>query len=100
MKSLEDQIVGKKQAKHTFSINAEDAFGKKDAKMIQLIPMSKFRQQKIQPIPGLQLNIDGSFGVVTVSGGRCLVDFNHPLAGKDLVYDVKINKIVEDDKEN
>ncbi|MEK6943446.1 MAG: peptidylprolyl isomerase [Nanoarchaeota archaeon] len=101
MKSLEDQIVGKETGKkHTFSINAEDAFGKKDAKMIQLIPMSKFRQQKIQPIPGLQLNIDGSFGVVrTVSGGRCLVDFNHPLAGKDLVYDVKINKIVEDDKE-
>ncbi|HLC49925.1 MAG TPA: peptidylprolyl isomerase [Candidatus Nanoarchaeia archaeon] len=101
MKSLEDQIVGKETGKnYTFSINAEDAFGKKDAKMIQLIPMSKFRQQKIQPIPGLQLNIDGSFGVVrTVSGGRCLVDFNHPLAGKDLVYEVKINKIVEDDKE-
>ena len=30
-----------------------------------------------------------------MSGGRCLVDFNHPLSGKDLVYDVRINKIVE-----
>ena len=40
------------------------------------------------------------FGVVkTVSGGRVLVDFNHPLAGKDLVYNVKINKIVDDIKE-
>ena len=55
---------------------------------------------KIQPIPGLQLNIDGSFGVVKPSAAdACLVDFNHPLAGKDLVYDVKINKIGRDDKE-
>ncbi|MEM4246756.1 MAG: hypothetical protein QXF14_00315, partial [Candidatus Woesearchaeota archaeon] len=26
-------------------------------------------------------------------------DFNHPLAGKDVVYDVKINRIVTDKKE-
>jgi len=35
----------------------------------------------------------------TVSGGRTLVDFNHPLAGKELIYDFKINKIVKDDDE-
>ena len=65
-----------------------------------MVPTSKFRQQNIQPVPGLQLNIDGVFGIVkTVSGGRCLVDFNHPLAGKDLIYNVKIKRVVEDDKE-
>jgi len=101
LKSLEEQVVGKETGKeYTFEISSGNAFGKKDAKMIQLIPTSKFRQQNIQPIPGLQLNIDGVFGVVkTVSGGRCLVDFNHPLAGKDLVYHVKINRVVEDTKE-
>ena len=78
----------------------EDAFGRKDTKLIQLIPTSKFRQQNIQPFPGLQLNIDGMFGTVkTVSGGRCLVDFNHPLSGKDLVYEVKLTRIVHDSKE-
>ena len=51
-------------------------------------------------MPGMQLNIDSMVGTVkTVSGGRTLVDFNHPLAGKDLVYDVKINRIVDDNKE-
>lgn len=101
MKSLEEQLVGKETGKdYTFEIKADNAFGRKDAKLIQMIPLGKFRQQNIQPVPGLQLNIDGVFGIVkTVGGGRCLVDFNHPLAGKDIVYDVRINRIVDDDLE-
>ena len=101
LKALDEHMVGKETGKeYKFEVSSENAFGRKDAKLIQLIPASKFRQQNIQPIPGLQLNIDGVFGIVkTVSGGRCLVDFNHPLAGKDLVYNVKINRIVDDSKE-
>ena len=87
LKALDDQMIGKETGKeYVFEISSEEAFGKRDAKLIQLIPAKKFRQQKIQPFPGLQLNIDGIFGIVkTVSGGRILVDFNHPLAGKDIV---------------
>ena len=101
LKGLEEQMIGRETGKeYTFEISHDNAFGRKDAKLIQLIPTNKFRQQNIQPVPGLQLNIDGVFGVVkTVSGGRCLVDFNHPLAGKDLVYEVKIKKRIDDDKE-
>lgn len=100
-KGLEEQIIGKETGmEYHFEISPDNAFGQKDTKLIQMIPVSKFRQQGIQPVLGLQLNIDGIFGVVrTVSGGRCLVDFNHPLAGRDLVYDVNIKKLVEDDKE-
>jgi len=101
LKGLEDQMIGKETEKeHTFEIGSENAFGRKDAKLIRMISMGKFRQQRIQPVPGLQLNIDGVFGIVkTVSGGRCLVDFNHPLSGKDLVYKVNINRIISDDRE-
>ena len=101
LKGLEEQMIGKETGKeYAFEVSSDNAFGRKDPKLIQLVPTNKFRQQNIQPFPGLQLNIDGVFGVVkTVSGGRCLVDFNHPLAGRDLVYNVKINKIVDDSKE-
>lgn len=101
MKSVENFLVGKETGKnYQIEINAENAFGKKDAKLIQMIPLNKFRQQNIQPVVGLQLNIDGMFGIVrTVSGGRCYVDFNHPIAGKDVYYEIKVNKIIEDDKE-
>src|SRR3989338_11557054 len=100
-KALEEQLIGKETGKeYSIDIISASAFGRKDAKLIRLIPLNKFRQQNIQPFPGLQLNIDGVFGIVkTVSGGRCLVDFNHPLAGKDIVYDVQINRLIEDVKE-
>ena len=101
LKALDEQLIGKETGEeHTFEISAENAFGRKDARLLQMIPLSKFRQQNIQPVPGLQLNIDGVFGIVkTVSGGRCYVDFNHPLSGRDLIYNVKVNRIVEDDRE-
>jgi len=101
LKALDDNLIGKEPGReYTFEISHENAFGKKDARLLQLIPLSKFKQQNIQPMPGLQLNIDGVFGIVkTVSGGRCYVDFNHPLASKDLVYSVNIKRIVEDVKE-
>jgi len=101
IKGLETSIIGKETNKpYTIEVSSENAYGKKSAKLIQLISTSKFRKQNIQPMPGLQVNIDGTVGVIkTVSGGRTLVDFNHPLAGKDLIYDIKVNRIITDDKE-
>src|SRR3989344_8480167 len=101
LKAVEDRLVGRETGKeYMIELKSEEAFGRKNAKLLQMIPLSKFRQQNIQPVPGLQLNIDGVFGIVkTVSGGRCYVDFNNPLAGRDLVYNVKVKRIVEDDKE-
>lgn len=101
LKGLEEELIDKETEKeYTVELTPEKAFGKKDPKLIQLIPTSKFSQQNIRPVPGLQLNIDGLLGIVkTVSGGRTLVDFNHPLAGRDIIYKVKINKIITDDKE-
>ena len=96
-KSLEGKEIGKE---YGVEIKPEDAFGNRDAKLIQLIPTSKFKQQNIQPIPGMQMNIDDMLGIIkTVSGGRTLVDFNHPLAGKELSYKIKINRKIADDKE-
>jgi len=101
IKGLDKALIGKETGKsYKIEIKAEEAYGKKNAKLIQLIQTSKFLKQNIQPMPGLQVNIDGMMGLIkTVSGGRTLVDFNHPLSGKDIVYDVKINKTIENDKE-
>ncbi len=100
LKGLEDKIDGKELGKHVVDLKPEEAFGKKDAKLIQLIPTKKFHEQQINPMPGLQLNIDGVLGTVrTVTGGRTIVDFNHPISGKDVIYEVEIKRVVTDAKE-
>jgi len=96
---LDDRFVGAEIGAHKWTIPAAEGFGKKNPAFIQLIPMAQFKKQRIQPIQGMQLDVDGQLGVVKVaSGGRVLVDFNHPLAGKDLVYEVTIHKTVTDPK--
>ena len=98
---LDNNLAGKEIGKdYTITLQPEEAFGKKSAKLVQLIPFRKFTQQQIMPQIGLQVNIDGNNGIIkTVSGGRVLVDFNHPLSGKVIEYDVKILRKVEDDNE-
>jgi FKBP-type peptidyl-prolyl cis-trans isomerase 2 len=100
LKGIDEFILGKELGKYTLELPPEKAFGKKDSKLVQMIPASKFTEQGIKPVPGLRLNIDNYIGIVkTVSGGRTVVDFNHPLAGRDVIYELKINKIVTDRKE-
>ena len=98
---IDDFLLDKEIAtKLSVVVHAEEGFGKKDPKHIQMIPLNKFKDQKINPMPGLRVEIDQYTGVVkSVSGGRVLVDFNHPLAGRDLHYEVMIKRKVEDLKE-
>lgn len=96
---LDEGIEGKDIGTHKVKVETEKAFGKKNSKLLKIMPMKIFKQQNIQPFVGLELNIDGQIGIVrNVTGGRTIVDFNHPLAGKDLEYEIEIKKIVTDKK--
>jgi len=96
-KYLEGREVGEE---YEVNLKPEESFGKKDAKLLKMVPMSVFKKQNITPFPGLQLNIDNTIGTVrTVTGGRTIVDFNHPLAGRDMIYKIKIKRLVKDKKE-
>lgn len=101
LRGLDDEVIGKEIGKkYTIKLDSESAFGRKNAKLIKMISMSAFKKEKINPYPGLQVNINDMIGLVrTVSGGRIMIDFNHPLAGRDVVYEIKLNKKITDDKE-
>ena len=101
IRGLDDELIGKDTGKsYKIELIPEKAFGKKDAKLFKVVPFSAFTKHKIIPEPGMQVNIDGMLGIIkTSTGGRCMVDFNHPLAGRTIVYDIKVNRIVADDKE-
>jgi FKBP-type peptidyl-prolyl cis-trans isomerase 2 len=98
LKALDDFLIGKKLGeKYEIELEPEKAFGKRESSLVQTIPMRFFKEQKLNPFPGVMLNFDGRPGkVLTVSGGRVMVDFNHTLAGKTVVYKIKIIKKITD----
>jgi FKBP-type peptidyl-prolyl cis-trans isomerase 2 len=97
--AIDEFLQGKEVGTYTLDLPAEKAFGKKDPKLMKMVPAAKFTEQGIKPMVGLRLNIDGMIGMVrSVTGGRVVVDFNHPLAGKDVVYELAIKHLVTDKK--
>ena len=98
---LDKQLEGKEIGKsYSIEVNHNEAFGNKDQKLIKTMNSNMFLKEKINPFPGLQINADGYLGTVkSVSSGRVVVDFNHPLAGKDLVYNINILREIQEDSE-
>ena len=97
LKGVEDFLIGKDIGEYEIELPPEKAFGKRDSKLIQMIPAKTFKEHKLNPVSGFMFNFDGRLGkVLTVSGGRVMVDFNNPIAGKDVVYKIKILKKIDD----
>jgi FKBP-type peptidyl-prolyl cis-trans isomerase SlyD len=97
LKGIEDFLIGKDMGEHTIELEPENAFGKRDSKLIEIIPMKVFNSQKINPYPGAVFNFDGRIAkVLNVSGGRVIVDFNNPMAGKQVIYKLKVIKKIND----
>lgn len=98
---LDEALKGKEEDEtFTVELEPEDAFGNKDTDKIELVSKKQFNEEEITPRPGLRVNIDGEMATIRrVSGGRVLVDFNHPLAGKEVEYEVDIIEKLENTKE-
>jgi FKBP-type peptidyl-prolyl cis-trans isomerase SlyD len=97
LKGIEDFLIGKEIKEYKIELSPEKAFGKRESNLVKMIPLKIFIEQKINPIPGVTFNFDGKIAkILTVSGGRVMVDFNNPLAGKEVTYEIKILRKIED----
>jgi len=82
------------------TVPAERGYGERESDNVETYPEREFQKQDIQIRPGEEIMIGNKRGkVVSKGSGRVRVDFNHPLAGKELSYWVKINEKVEEDEE-
>ncbi len=99
LKGLDEALIGMEEGEEkTVEITPEEGFGLRDPKLLQLIPMGEFKKQGMRPEVGMAITSDGNTGIIrSVSGGRVRVDFNHELAGKNLEYNIKVIKEIEDD---
>ncbi len=85
-------------------VGEDEGHGKRDAKLIELVPMRtvlkqpQFKEGDSYPMPGMPIKIGDRQGYIrTVGAGRVRVDYNHPLAGKSLIYKIKIERTTETD---
>ncbi len=82
---------------YEITLKPEDAYGKRTHELIKMIPMKYFIRENINPTRGMLVNVDGILGkVISVGSGRVMVDFNHPLAGKELKFSIKLIEKIED----
>ncbi len=84
-KALSEMKVGEKKA---VVVKPEEGFGVRDPKLVRTVPQKVFRNP---PEPGMVVDFGEARGrVQSVSAGRVRIDFNHPLAGKALKYDLEV----------
>lgn len=98
VEGIDEYLIGKETNKtYNIELSPEKAFGKRNPRLIKIIPLSAFKTQKYQPQPGMTFNFDGQMAkILSVSGGRIITDFNNPLAGKEVVYNIHVKKKVTD----
>ncbi len=89
---LARQLVGMELDKPLkIEIPVKDAYGDRDASKIEMVPTKKLRKANLDPRVGNRVQLAGRNGtIIWAGGGRTRIDYNHPLAGKDLVFDVTI----------
>jgi len=95
--SIDEFLTGKDIGEYEIELTPEKAFGNRDSNLIKRIPLKIFLDKKINPRPGMVFNFDNMLGkVIAASGGRVIIDFNNPLAGKNVSYKLKVLRKVDD----
>ena len=95
--SIDEFLINKKIGAYTLELTPKQAFGARDSRLIKIMPLSVFSKHNITPEKGMVFTFDNMFGkTISKSGGRVIVDFNNPIAGKKIVYELKIKKKISD----
>jgi peptidylprolyl isomerase len=96
IKGFDSAVIGMKVGdKKTINIDPADGYGDRDDKRIQKVPRNMLPKEP-EPQPGMMLTIRTPQGMVIpakiekVEAEFVTIDFNHPLAGKKLVFDISI----------
>ena len=97
---LEKRLIGlQKGQEAVIEVPAEEAYGQRNPELIQSLPREYFEGIELQK--GLPLQMRTPEGqviylvVVDFDESGVTVDMNHPLAGRDLVFEIKIEDVRE-----
>ena len=101
LKALDDALLDMETEKTSIvEIPADKAFGQRDPEKIKRIPLRQLLAREINPIIGARIEYQGKTATVRAIGaGRVLLDFNPPLAGRTLIYEVITQKKLNSSEE-
>jgi len=94
LKPLDESLTTMEIGKPTVvEITPEKAFGQRDPEKVKRVPLKQLLARDITPSVGLRIEYGGKNATVRAIGaGRVLLDYNPPLAGKTLVYEVTVKR--------
>ena len=94
LKALDDSLTTMEICKPcTVEISPEKGFGQRDPEKIKRVPIKQLYAKEINPVVGARIEFQGKNATIrSVGAGRVLLDFNPPLAGRTLIYDVTVTK--------
>lgn len=100
LKGLDERLPGTELDEEVeIEIPPAEAFGERNADLVQMVPYRILRSKGVNPVVGAELEIDGRPAVIrSIGAGRVQVDYNHPLAGRNIVYNLKVVEQIENDK--
>jgi peptidylprolyl isomerase len=86
--------------KRTVEIAPENAYGPRIEDLVQQVEAEAFAEE---PIVDFEVQLIGPEGetmlgrITAIEGDSVTLDFNHPLAGKTLVFDIELVEVVPGD---
>lgn len=97
IKGLDTEIMGMAQGEEKkVTVTPQDGYGSEDPDLVTKIPTQAFQKNNLDPKVGMMLKTpQGNCHITAVSDNDVEVNFNHPLAGKTLMFDIKIEEIVK-----
>tara|TARA_B100000073_G_C23455463_1_gene461122 strand:- start:11 stop:439 length:429 start_codon:yes stop_codon:yes gene_type:complete len=100
IKGFNDAVVGMTKGEtKTFSLAADDAYGQVVSEAFQNVPKTQFDDDFIFEVGGAVMGQgpQGPFRATIheVQDESVILDFNHPLAGKDLTFEVEVVEVEE-----
>lgn len=96
---FEQAVIGMAPGEtHTVTIPADEAYGQYDSNLLQEVERTQLPED-LDPQVGQQLEaVQGDRRIIVtisaVSDNSVTVDANHPLAGEDLVFDIRLVEII------
>lgn len=92
---LDEALIGmEKGEKKTVTVPPEKAYGMPNPELIIKVPAEEFTKAGLEPQEGLYVMTDSGIAkILKVEESMVSLDFNHPLAGKTLIFEVEIMEI-------